>query len=147
MIYSQLIAKLDSVNAISDDLETSKFQRGADPWTQNILASYTPRKLNFLLKNGSRLKCLKIFLHRRHEDMCCDVSRACNILIVWATKGHRGNFSCNLRCNTDIGLCYFKCSGCKVVSVVHILSSSCTFYFKRWIIRNVISHVYREPYL
>ena len=40
VIYSQLIAKLDSVNAISDDLETSKFQRGADPWTQHILASY-----------------------------------------------------------------------------------------------------------
>ena len=147
VIFSQLIAKLDSVKAISGDLETSKFQRGTDPWTQNILASYTPRKLNLLLKNGSRLKCLKIFLHRRHEDMCCDVSRACNILLVWATKGHRGNFSCNLRCNTDIGLCYFKCSGCKVVSVVHILSSSCTFYFKRWIIRNVINNLYREPYL
>ena len=41
---NQLIAKLDFVYAISDNLETSKFQKGADPWTQNILASYTPQK-------------------------------------------------------------------------------------------------------
>ena len=48
MIYSQVIAKLDSVNAIPDDLETSKFQRGADHWTQNILASYTLQGIKVL---------------------------------------------------------------------------------------------------
>ena len=31
-------------------LETSKFQRGANPWTQNILASYTPQKTQFSSK-------------------------------------------------------------------------------------------------
>jgi hypothetical protein len=53
-------------NAISDDLETSMFQnfsaRRQPCWPQNISKSSPQKKHNLLLKNGSRLKCLKISL-------------------------------------------------------------------------------------
>jgi hypothetical protein len=87
VLYSQLMAKLKSENAIiqSDDLETSKFQNSL-PECEHVKVGpdvfYTPpkyfgmcapdtkyfnippqKKLN-LLKNGSRLKCLKISLEQ-----------------------------------------------------------------------------------
>ena len=43
-----------------------KVSKGCRPLNTKYLASYTPRKLNLLLKNGSRLKCLKISLLLGH---------------------------------------------------------------------------------
>ena len=63
-------------------LETSKFQNVSARYqpckhiksgSRNILTSSSQKKLNLLLKNGSRLKCLKISLVCVKENACDSV--------------------------------------------------------------------------